>query len=36
MARRPGSFVRLLDREGRLAAVAEARDRALHPLVVLL
>lgn len=36
MARRPGSFVRLLDAQGRLAAVAEARGRALHPLVVLL
>jgi tRNA pseudouridine55 synthase len=36
MARRPGRFVRLLDAEGRLAAVAEARGHALHPLVVLL
>ena len=36
MAFQPGSFVRLLDAQGRLAAVAEARGRALHPLVVLL
>jgi tRNA pseudouridine55 synthase len=35
-SRTAGGFVRLLDAEGRLAAVAEARGRALHPLVVLL
>jgi hypothetical protein len=31
-----GRFVRLLDPEGRLAAVAETRGGILHPLVVLL
>jgi tRNA pseudouridine55 synthase len=34
--RRTSEFVRLLDPEGRLAAVAETRCETLHPLVVLL